>query len=225
MRQCSPASLYLVRLSSLVVFPLLAAAYPGSAAGQVTATIHGGVHAGRPDRSERAVEGESRVSVRGGAGEATTAGTRLGVALTERWTLDGGAAWSRSTSWEGTVGRPLPAFETHTVFTSMTLQARLSDLESRVGLVAGGGPALIFHGGSDPALPARQTDVGAVLMVGGIMRLDSRFSVRLDAQQYFFSSNYRQPYARMLGGTPAEPSGSRFRHDFVMLAGLSWHSR
>jgi hypothetical protein len=214
-------------LVSLMVLPLmLVMGSLPEAAAQVTITVHGGLHAGRPDLAQRAVErSDSKGAGQGGAGEATTAGARLGVALTPRWTLDGGAAWSRSTSWEGTVGRRLPAFETHTVFASMTLQSLLSNPASRIGLLAGGGPALIFHGGSDPALPARQADLGAVLMVGTVLRLDSRFSVRLDAQQYFFNSNFGQSYTSLLGGSPAEPSGSRLRHDFVMLAGLSWHSR
>ena len=198
---------------------------PSVSAAQVTITVHGGIHGGRPEAVQQAAErGTQEGSARGGAGEAATAGARLGVALTPRWTLDGGAAWSRSTSWEGAVNRPLPAFESHTVFASMTLQSLLSDPGARLGLVAGGGPALIFHGGSDPALPARQTDLGAVVMMGTLLRLDSRFSVRLDAQQYLFSSNFTRSYTPMLGGSPAAPTGSRFRHDFVMLAGLSWHS-
>jgi hypothetical protein len=225
MRPGFPALLQFGSFASVVVVPWLVLTAPASAA-QVSVTFHGGIHAGRPEAAQRAVDQpDQRTSAQGGAGEATTAGARLGMALTPRWTLDAGAAWSRSTSWEGRVSRPLPAFENHTIFASMTLQSLLSDPDSRIGLVAGAGPALIFHGGSDPALPNRQTDLGAVLMLGTVMRLDSRFSVRLDAQQYFFSSNFSQPYTPMLGGTPAEPSGSRFRHDFVMLAGLSWHSR
>jgi Outer membrane protein beta-barrel domain len=221
-RPCFPS--HPGRFAALVVVSLSAVTAPAVA--QVSVTLHGGIHAGRPEAAQRAADqSDQRVSGRGGAGEATTAGARLGMALTQRWTLDAGAAWSRSTSWEGRVSRPLPAFESHTVFASMTLQSLLSDPDSRIGLVAGAGPALIFHGASDPALPARHTDLGAVLMLGTVMRLDSRFSVRLDAQQYFFSSNFSQPYTPMLGGTPAQPRGSRFRHDFVMLAGLSWHSR
>lgn len=199
---------------------------PSVSAAQVTVTVHGGIHGGRSEAAQQAADrGEQEGSARGGAGEATTAGARLGVALTPRWTLDGGAAWSRSTSREGAVSRPLPAFESRTVFASMTLQSLLSDPGARLGLVAGGGPALIFHSGSDPAGPARQTDLGAVVMLGTVLRLDSRFSLRLDAQQYFFSSSVTRSYTPMLGGTPADPSGSRFRHDFVMLAGLSWHSQ
>ncbi len=225
MLRCSPTSPQSHWLSSLMVVFCSTVAVTGSAGGQVTVTLHGGIHAGRPAQAERATDqAGARVSAEGGAGEATTAGARVGYALTDRWTLDGGAAWSRSTSWEGSVGRPLPAFETRTLFTSATLEARLTDPDARIGLVAGGGPALIFHSGSGAVVPARQTDIGAVLTVGGIMRLDSRFSVRLDAQQYLFSSRMGESYSPMLGGTPAEPSGTRFRHDFVMLAGLSWHS-
>lgn len=225
MRRGSTTSLHPGWLSSFMVLLSSAATVTGSAVGQVSVTLHGGIHAGRPVQAERATDDAGAGASSQSAGGATTAGARLGVDLTDRWTLDAGAAWSRSTSWEGTVGRPLPAFESHTIFTSATLQARVTDPGARIGLVAGGGPALIFHGGSGATAPARQTDVGAVLMVGGIMRLDSRFSVRLDAQQYVFSSRPADPYNPMLGGTPAGPSGSRFRHDFVMLAGFSWHSR
>lgn len=197
----------------------------GSVEAQVSVTLHGGIHAGRPMQAERATEqAGARVSGQGPIGEATTAGARLGYALTERWTLDGGAAWSRSSSWEGAVGRPLPAFESRTLFTSTTLQARLTDPDARIGLVAGGGPALIFHSGSGSVVPAHQTDMGAVLMLGWIVRLDSRFSMRLDVQQYLFNSRTTESYSPILGGTPAAPTGSRLRHDFVMLAGLSWHS-
>jgi hypothetical protein len=226
MRHCAPTSLGPGRLSFLLVLCATTVSAAGSATAQISVTLHGGIHAGRPLQAQRATdESGTRVVAQGRTGEATTAGARLGYALTERWTLDGGAAWSRSSSWEGSVGRPLPSFESRTLFTSSTLQARLTDPEARIGLVAGGGPALIFHSGSGGVVPAQQTDLGAVLMVGWTMRLDSRFSVRLDAQQYLFNSRVGKTYNPMLGGTPAEPTGSRFRHDFVMLAGLSWHSQ
>lgn len=224
MCRCSPTSLHPGWLSSFVFMFSSAAAVTSSAEAQVSVTLHGGIHAGRPVQADKATDRAGAGGAAQGAGDATMAGARLGVALTDRWTLDGGAAWSRSTSWDGTVGRPLPAFESHTIFTSATLQASLTDPSARIGLVAGGGPALIFHGGNGAAVPGRQTDVGAVLMLGGIMRLDRRFSVRLDAQQYFFSSRVANSYAPLPAPTPAEPSWSRFRHDFVMLAGLSWHS-
>lgn len=190
---------------------------------QVELTIEGGVHAARLDRPERALEQPARgMSLQGAPGEATTLGLRFSGPLHGRWYLDGGLAWSRNRSAQGTVGPAAPDFETHTLFTSATLQARLTAPEARLGLRAGAGPALILHRGSGTSLLARQADLGALLTAGGSFSIDGRLALRLDAQEYLFSSRFADAYTPALLGAPTQPAGSRFRHEFVLLAGLSW---
>jgi hypothetical protein len=63
-----------------------------------------------------------------------------------------------------------------------------------------------------------------MLSFAGVMRLDHRFSVRIDAQQYLFSSTFDDSYTPHLGTAPAPEHASRLRHDFVVLAGFSWRS-
>lgn len=195
-----------------------------SAAAQVELTVHGGLHLGAASGVDHALEqpvhpaGSTRL-----LGEATTAGARLGVGLSERWQLDGGVAWSRNSNREGAVSRPLPSFEEQTLFLSSTVQGWLTRPDSRFGFVAGAGPALILeraHGGS----ATHRTNLGGVVSFGGVARLDHRFSVRIDAQQYLFSSTFDDSYTPHLGTAPAPEYASRLRHDFVLLAGFSWRS-
>jgi len=194
------------------------------AAAQVEVTLHGGLQmrsaGGARQGLEQPASGRtsSRVS-----GEATTAGARLGVGLAERWQLDGGLAWSRSSNWEGAVSRTLPSFQDQTLFLSSTVQGWLTEPGSRLGFVAGVGPALIFQRGDGTSV-SRQTNLGGMLSFAGVMRLDHRFSVRLDAQQYLFSSTFEDSYTPHLGTAPAPEHASRLRHDFVLLAGFSWRS-
>jgi len=210
------------RCSSLPLSLLLSlAAVP--AAAQVELTVHGGLNVGglgtRHAREEPArAAGPSRL-----LGEATTAGARLGVGLSERWQLDGGVAWSRSSNWEGAVSRALPSFEAQTLFLSSSVQGWLTQPGSRFGVVAGAGPALIFQRGHGTSA-LHQTNLGGMVSFGGVMRLDHRFSVRIDAQQYLFSSTFDDSYTPHLGTAPAPEHASRLRHDFVLLAGFSWRS-
>jgi hypothetical protein len=198
------------------------------AAAQVEITVHGGLHTGGATGGARGGElrleeptratGSSRL-----LGEATTAGARVGIGLSEQWQLDGGVAWSRSSNWEGAVSRTLPSFEAQTLFLSSTVQGWLTQPESRIGVVAGIGPALIIQRGRSIS-PGQQTNLGGMATFGGVMRLDHRFSVRIDAQQYLFSSTFDDSYTPHLGTAPAPEHTSRLRHDFVLLAGFSWRS-
>lgn len=211
------------RCSSLPISLLLSlAAIP--AAAQVELTFHGGLHMGGAGGARSALEQPTRTAGPSRLlGEATTAGTRLGVDLSDRWQLDGGVAWSRSSNWEGAVSRTLPSFEAQTLFLSSTVQGWLTQPGSRIGVVAGAGPALIFQRG-DGTSPTQQTNLGGMVSFGGVMRLDHRFSVRIDAQQYLFSSTFDDSYTPHLGTAPAPEHASRLRHDFVVLAGFSWRS-
>ena len=211
------------RRSSLPISLLLSlAAHP--AAAQVELTVHGGLHLGAGGGDRYALEQPTRAAGSSRAwGEATTAGARLGVSLSDRWQLDGGLAWSRSSNWEGAVSRALPSFEARTLFLSSTVQGWLTRPEARFGVVAGVGPALILQRGPG-ASPTEETNLGGMVSFGGIMRLDHRFSVRLDAQQYLFSSTLDGSYTPHLGTAPAPDHASRVRHDFVLLAGFSWRS-
>lgn len=194
------------------------------AAAQVELTVHGGLHLGGAGGGRHALErpalaaGHSRLLV-----EATTAGARLGVGLSERWQVDGGIAWSRNSNWEGAVSRALPSFESQTLFLSSTVQGWLTNPGSRIGVVAGAGPALILQRGQGTSRGQR-TNPGGMLSVGGVMRLDHRFAVRIDAQQYLFSSTFDESYTPHLGTAPVPEHASRLRHDLVLLAGLSWRS-
>ncbi len=211
------------RYSSLSLAALLSLSATPAAA-QVEITLHGGLHRTGVGSARLALEqparreGPSRL-----LGEATTAGARLGVCLSERWQLDGGVAWSRSSNWEGAVSRALPSFEARTLFLSSTVQGWLTDPEARLGFLAGAGPALIFERGQGtPA--AERTNLGGLVSFAGVMRLDDRFSVRIDAQQYLFSSTFEESYTPHLGTAPSPAHASRLRHDFVLLAGFSWRS-
>jgi hypothetical protein len=194
------------------------------AAAQVEITVHGGLHTDLGPGVGHGLERPERPrGARRLAGEATTAGTRVAVGLSPRWQLDGGVAWSRSSTWEGAVSRSLPSFDAHTMFLSGTVQAWLTDADARFGVVAGMGPAVIVQRGYGVG-DERQTNVGGVLALGGVIRLDRRFSVRLDAQQYLFSSAFEDPFTPHLGTAPAPAHATRLRHDLVVLAGFSWRS-
>ena len=204
--------------SLLLSLPLILSANP--AAAQVEITVHGGLHAGA-GASGHALEAPSAGNTGGRAtGEATTAGARLGVGVSDRWQVDGGIAWSRSSTWEGAVGRALPTFESQTLFLSSTVQGWLTQPGSRLGVVAGAGPAMILQRGE--GAEGQRPNLGGMLTLGGVMRLDQRFSVRIDAQQYLFSRPFDESYTPHLG--PAPRHGSSLRHDFVLLAGFSWRS-
>jgi hypothetical protein len=212
------------RFWSLPISCLLSlAAIP--AAAQVEITIHGGLHAGadaarngREQQSSRAPRNSNRL-----LGEATTAGARLGVAISERWQLEGGAAWSRSSNREGAVSRALPSVEDRTLFLSGTLQGWLTEPGARIGVVAGAGPAMIRESRRGVS-PTRHVNLGGLVSVGGVMRLDRRFSVRIDAQQYLFSSPLDRSYAPHFGASSSSQPSSGLRHDLVILAGFSWRS-
>jgi hypothetical protein len=208
------------RSSHLILLLLSGAAIP--AAAQVEVTVHGGVHMGEAGAGRHSLEQSARAAGPSRlVGEATTAGARLGVDLSAGWQLDGGVAWSRNSNWEGAVSRTLPSFETQTLFVSSTVQGWLTRPEARFGVVAGAGPALILERGPGTS-SGHRTNLGGVVSFGGVMRLDPRFSVRLDAQQYLFSSTFDDSYTPHLGTAPAPEHGSRLRHDFVLLAGFSW---
>jgi Outer membrane protein beta-barrel domain len=210
------------RCSSLPIACLLSIAATPAAA-QVEITVHGGLHraAGvsqaREQPSSTTAGGSSRL-----LGEATTAGARIGVGLSDRWQIDGGVAWSRSSNWEGAVSRSLPSFEAGTLFIGSTVQGFLTEPDARLGVFAGAGPALIIERGHGTSTD-RRTNLGGMLAAGAVMRLDHQFSVRLDAQQYLFSSVFEETYTPHLGLAPI-PHASRLRHDFVLLAGFSWRS-
>jgi hypothetical protein len=192
------------------------------AAAQVEVTVHGGLHTGAGAAARQGLEQAERPrGARSLPGEATTAGTRVAVDLSRRWQLDGGVAWSRSSTWDGAVSRALPSLEAQTLFFSSTVQGWLTEPDGRFGLVAGAGPAVIVQRGYGTSAE-RQTNIGGLLTFGGVMRLDRRFSLRLDAQQYLFSSAFDVPYTPHLGTAPEE--AARLRHDFVVLAGFSWRS-
>jgi hypothetical protein len=193
---------------------------------QLEITAHGGVDAARLDRPERALVQPARgISLQSAPGEARALGLRASGVVAPRWRWDGGMVWSRNRSALGTVGPKAPDFETHTLFLSASMQALLLPSEARVGLRAGAGPALIVHQGSGSSLLTRQTDLGAMLSLSSQYSLDGRLAIRLDAQQYLFSSSFREPYAGQWLGAPVQPAGSRFRHELVVLAGLSWLTR
>ena len=71
---------------------------------------------------------------------------------------------------------------------------------------------------------AGRTNIGGLAMMAAILRLDTRASLRLDAQQYLFSGDIDDSYTPHLGTTPLRSAGTRARHDFVLLAGFSWRA-
>jgi hypothetical protein len=206
----------------ILVVPLV------SAAAQVEISVQGGIHAARLDRPERAIiDPSDGTSIEGARGEASTFGLRVGKWLSNRWGVDGGLALSRNRSWQGSVSIPVGLgrasdFETRTIFSSATLRARITEPASRFGLIVGAGPALIFHGGSGNSLLARNTDLGGLVDLAGSVRLSSRLAFTLNLHQYLFSSRFAEPYVGPFLGDPVQPAGSRFRHEFVILAGVAW---
>lgn len=214
-------------LPGLASFLILLGTQPLSAAAQVAFTIQGGVHAARLDRPERAVvQPTEGIFLQGAKGEATTFGLRVGGWLSNRWGIDGGLALSRNRSWNGgsPIGIAPEGFETQTVFSSATLRARITPPDSRLGLVVGAGPALIFHRGDGASLLTRNTDIGGLVDLGASVGLTARLAFTLSAQQYLFSSRFAEPYAGQFLGDPIRPAGSQFRHEFVFLAGLAWRT-
>jgi hypothetical protein len=206
---------------------LLLAASSSPAAAQVEITLHGGVDVARLGRPERTLEQPARfISLQSGPGEAMALGARLAGPVAKRFGWDAGMVWSRNRSASGSFGGgPTPDFETHTLFASATAQAALTPPAGRVLLRLGAGPAVILHRGSGESLLNRQTDVGGLVTLSGQYSLDGRLALRLDAQEYLFSSSFREPYAGQFVGDPVRPAGSQFRHEFVILAGISWSAR
>jgi hypothetical protein len=195
------------------------------AAAQVLISVQGGVHAARLDRPERAVVVPGAgIALEGGKGEATTFGIRIGGWLSERWGFDGGIAVSNNHSWNGGApfGLMVEEFETRMVFTSATIRARLTSPLSGLGLNIGAGPAIVFHGGSGTSLLTRNTDIGGVVDIAGSVRVSSRLAVTLNLQQYLFASSFAESYTGQFLGDPVQPAGSRYRHEFVILTGITW---
>jgi hypothetical protein len=195
------------------------------AAAQVVVSLQGGVHASRLGRPERElVDPAQGIALEGAEGEASAFGLRVGRWLSDRWRVDGGVALSRNRSWQG--GGSIDAlpedFETQLLFTSAALRFRITAPDSRVGLMVGAGPALIFHRGDGTTLLTRTTDFGALVDVGGSVRLASRLDFTLNVQQYLFSSSFAEPYVPPFVGQPVKPADSQFRDEVVLLAGLNW---
>lgn len=190
---------------------------------QLELTVHGGIDAARLDRPERSLEQPARgISLLSAPGEATAVGLRASSPMARRWRWDAGLVWSQNRSALGTVGPAGPPFETHTLFVSTSIQALLTPPDARFGLRMGAGPALIGHQGSGTSLLTRQADLGGMLNLTGQYSLDGRLAIRLDAQEYLFSSSFREPYGGQFIGAPVQPAGSQFRHELVVLAGFSW---
>src|SRR5918997_967962 len=212
------------RLSTLFIPGLLLVAVPlAPVIAQVVVSIQGGVHAARMDRPERAVLGpDGGIGQQGGQGEASALGLRVGHWLSNRWGIEGGFVRSRNRAWSGATAFGVERFETRIIFSSATFRARLSGPESRWGLSVGAGPALIFHEGSGTSLLTRNTDVGGLIDLVGSLGVSSRLALTLNLHQYLFSSSFAQPYEGQFVGDPVQPAGSRFRHEFVILAGLAW---
>ncbi len=216
---------------SLGVVPVLTTAVllvaaPVALSGQVVITVQGGVHLGGvepPAQSLQQATASRATGGRGVTGEATSAGTRIGVGISRDWILDGGVAWSHNSSRSASVGQPTPPIGPRTLFASSTIQTRLTNPANRLMLLGGVGPALIFERG-DGTPATRHTNVGGLATLGAVLRLDTRTALRLDAQQYFFSGGIADSYTPHLGTTPLRSADARARHDFVLLAGFSWRA-
>jgi hypothetical protein len=202
----------------------LALVIPGGNLGaqQYDVTFHGGIHAARLERPERSF-GTGPVAMVNASGEAATVGLRLGRWVTRHWGIDAGVEWSRNHSWQGFTTVPPPSFDNQTVFTSVTLRVRPTARAAAISVSGSVGPALVFHRGNGASLLTRQTDIGAVLGAGAEARISSRIGVRLDLQNYLFSSRFAQTYRPPFRGSPVEPAGEQFRHEWVVLAGATLH--
>jgi hypothetical protein len=203
----------------------LSLAAPVGLRAQVVITAQGGVHLGGvgPRQSLQQVSANRSAGTRAVTGEATTAGARVGMGISRDWILDGGVAWSHSSSRSSAVGQPTPPIGTCTLFASSTVQTRLSNPASRLILIGGVGPALIFERGDGTAATSR-TNIGGLATLAAVLRLDTRTALRLDAQQYLFSGDIGGTYLPHLGTTEPRSAGARTRHDFVLLAGISWRA-
>jgi hypothetical protein len=216
---------FTARFLRLAPFLLLLSIPIRPAAGQVTVLVQGGVHAARLDRPERVVQVPGAgIALHGAKGEATTFGIRVANWLSDRWGIDGGMAMSTNHSWNGGApfGLRTEEFETRTVFTSATVRARLTSPKSGIGLIIGAGPALIFHAGSGTSLLTRNTDLGGLVDLAGTVGLTSRLGITLDLQQYLFASSFAEPFTGQFLGVPIRPAGSEFRHELVILTGITW---
>jgi hypothetical protein len=205
-----------------LLLPLLA---PAALRAQVVITAQGGVHLGGvgPTQSLQQASASRAAGTRGVAGEATTAGARVGMGISRDWILDGGVAWSHSSSRSSSVGQSTPPIGARTLFASSTIQTRLSNPASRLILIGGVGPALVFERG-DGTAATRRTNIGGLATLAAVLRVDTRTALRLDAQQYLFSGDIGGTYLPHLGTTAPRAAGARVRRDFVLLAGISWRA-
>jgi hypothetical protein len=214
-------------LGRLLLLPFLFIVIQSEVAlSQVGLIVQGGIHSSRLDRPERIYAAGGSFDLQGAEGEASTLGLRGERWLSARIGIDAGVAWSRNRSWQGSTSIfPPPSFITHLVFTSATLRLRLTRPAAPLGLMVGVGPSVIFHGGTGTSQLQRQTDLGGVLMAGVQIRVSPRLGVRLDAQEYLFSSRFAESYRPPLLDNPVQPAGSRFRQELVLLMGLSYRFR
>src|SRR5262245_63908227 len=109
----------------LITTAILLVAAPVALPAQVVITVQGGVHLGGvepPTQSLQQATGGRATGARGVTGEATTAGTRIGIGISRDCILDGGLAWSHSSSRSATVGQPTPPIGPRTLFASSTIR-------------------------------------------------------------------------------------------------------
>jgi hypothetical protein len=203
---------------AVLVTCLCVAAAAGPVYAQFDVGVHGGVHVDRAAQSDRVVTtgGAAMYAARG---EASVLGARLGYWLRPTLGLHFDVTRSSNASWAGSTPDPPPDFANRTTYVSARAAVRTTPAAS-LQLFAAVGPALMLHGGTGTNLRTRDTDAGGVVEVGSRLRLSSRFGLQFAVSNYLYSSRYTGTDSRA-----ADQSGSTFRHDLLLTAGVvsSWH--
>lgn len=202
------------RFSLTVGFAVLLGVQPLSAQFEITA--HGGVHFDRAPEHDRMVSNNGALMM-SDKGEAGAIGVRLGYWHRPAFGLQVDVTRSTNSSWSGyTSTLPPASVINRTTFVSARAILRTSPANG-VQLAVAAGPALMMFGGTGTNLRTRDADIGGVIELSARVRVMGRLGLELAASNYLYGSTYTA------GSAPGGGSAGRvFRHDLVLLPGVSW---
>lgn len=191
---------------------------PSSAGAQVDVSVHGGIHFDRSDRPDRFLVTGDGARIESTRGEATVWGGRGTYWVRPVLGLQADVSRSDNESWSGSSPVPPPTFATTTTYISVRGAIRTNP-DRRVQAMLAAGPALMVHGGTGTSYLARTTDPGGVIELGGRIRIAGRLGVQIVASNFLYISRYD---AALSSSVSIGGSDSEFRHDLLILPGLSW---
>jgi hypothetical protein len=191
------------------------AAHPQVLCAQLEVGVQGGVHIDRADRPDRYVAAADGGRLDAAPGEAAAWGGRAAYWVRPRLGIQADFTHSRNESWSGSSGAPPPEFSNTTSYFSVRGVVRTNP-ERGLQLFGAAGPALIRHGGAGFSYLAGDVDVGGLVEVGARVRLTGGLGLQLALSNYLYPSRYAASEATGATGT------TEFRHDILILPGLTW---